>query len=139
MEKRIKVEQERFQLVAAQTAKLTNKFISASCIDAYLRHWKGIIQGPQTSCYSGGNFSVDIQLPANYPLVPPLIRFNTRIWHPNIDSTNGDIRLDILKSAWQPSMTLCMILTMLHSLMALPNPYYPQDMEAAKMFKLDYA
>ena len=47
--------------------------------------------------YEGGYFVVDIQIPTKYPYEPPKMRFDTKVWHPNVSSQNGAICLDILK------------------------------------------
>jgi ubiquitin-conjugating enzyme (huntingtin interacting protein 2) len=58
-----------------------------------LRHLKGTIQGPQGTCYEGGVFEVDIQIPKQYPFEPPKMKFLTKVWHPNISSQTGAICL----------------------------------------------
>ena len=49
-----------------------------------LFQWTAVLQGPAESPYAGGLFSMDIQVPSEYPLAPPLIKFTTPICHPNI-------------------------------------------------------
>jgi ubiquitin-protein ligase len=58
------------------------------------------VLGPSGTPYEGGTFLVDIVIPANYPFEPPKMRFDTRLWHPNVSSQNGAICLDILKTEW---------------------------------------
>ena len=41
--------------------------------DADLLHWKGHIKGPEGTPYEGGEFCIDINLPADYPFVPPKV------------------------------------------------------------------
>ena len=43
-----------------------------------------------------GQFKIRIDLPANYPFVPPKLQFQTKIYHANI-SAQGFICIDILK------------------------------------------
>lgn len=47
----------------------------------------------------GGNFKLELFLPDDYPMVPPKIRFLTKIFHPNVDKL-GRICLDVLKSTY---------------------------------------
>jgi ubiquitin-conjugating enzyme (huntingtin interacting protein 2) len=47
---------------------------------------KGSFHGPPGTPYEGGTFEVDIQIPNEYPFKPPVMKFLTRIWHPNISS-----------------------------------------------------
>lgn len=69
-----------------------------------------------------------------YPVHPPLCRFITAIWHPNI-STKGTICLDVLKDNWSPSMFSGTILSALKVLLLNPEPSSPQNTEAALMMK----
>lgn len=74
--------------------------MSAELVGDSFTHWKGRIRGPDGTPYAGGTFVVDIQIPANYPFEPPKMRFDTKVWHPNVSSQNGAICLDILKKEW---------------------------------------
>ena len=42
--------------------------------ESNLLHWKGTIKGPDGTPYEGGTFIVDINLPGDYPFVPPKVR-----------------------------------------------------------------
>lgn len=74
--------------------------VSADLVDDSFSHWKGRLIGPSGTPYAGGTFIVDIQIPQNYPFEPPKMRFDTKVWHPNVSSQNGAICLDILKKEW---------------------------------------
>ena len=52
--------------------------------------------GPSDSPYSGGVFFVTITFAPDYPFKPPKVQFQTKVYHPNINS-QGSICLDILK------------------------------------------
>jgi len=74
--------------------------------EANLMHWRGTLNGPVGTPYEGGIFSIDIRLPPDYPFVPPKMKYETKIWHPNISSETGAICLDILKNEWSPALTV---------------------------------
>lgn len=67
-----------------------------------------------------------------YPFSPPLCRFMTNIWHPNI-SVNGTICVDTLKEEWSPSTKIISIIGILNGLLINPNPNSPLNREAADM------
>ena len=82
-----------------------------------LFNWNAAIQGPDNTPYAGGIFLVRIQLPMDYPFKPPRMKFETKVYHPNINS-NGGICLDTLKeTAWSPALNIS---TTLLSLISLP-------------------
>ena len=83
--------------------------------------WQATIIGPTETPYEGGMFNLKILFPPDYPFKPPKITFETRIYHPNINSTGG-ICLDILKDQWSPALTISKVLLSLSSLLTDPNP-----------------
>jgi len=65
------------------------------------------------------------------------MKFDTKIWHPNISSVTGAICLDILKNEWTPALTIRTALISLQALLCAPEPDDPQDAEVARMYKTD--
>ena len=111
--------------------------VTASLVNDDLTHWKGSIKGPEDTPYQGGVFRVDITLPEDYPFAPPKMRFDTKIWHPNVSSANGAICLDILKDNWSPALTIRTALLSLQALLSAPEPDDPQDAVVAGEYKTD--
>ncbi|KAM0429628.1 hypothetical protein ACHAPT_006233 [Fusarium lateritium] len=112
--------------------------VNASLVsDASLTHLKGTFPAPPDTPYAGGTYQVDIQIPDQYPFKSPIIRFDTKIWHPNISSQTGAICLDTLGSNWSPVQTIKTALLSLRMLLEFPNPKDPQDAEVANMMLKD--
>jgi ubiquitin-conjugating enzyme E2 D/E len=97
-----------------------------------------VIFGPDDSPFSGGVFKLTIQFPVDYPFRPPHVQFQTRIFHPNINSA-GMICLDILKKEWSPALTISKVLLSITSLLTDPNPDDPFVPEIAHLYKADRA
>ena len=57
--------------------------------------WFGMILGPEGTPYQNGVFILSIEF-NDYPASPPVIKFETDIYHPNV-YTDGRICLSILK------------------------------------------
>ncbi|KAI0381234.1 ubiquitin-conjugating enzyme/RWD-like protein [Hypomontagnella monticulosa] len=102
-----------------------------------LTHLKAEIPGPPGTPYEGGQFIVDVKIPSEYPFRPPIMKFDTKVWHPNISSQTGAICLDTLSSAWSPVLTIKSTLLSLQGLFESPEPKDPQDAEVAKMMLTD--
>lgn len=93
--------------------------------DTYAHCLAGIA-GPPASPYEGGLFYVHVLVPDSHPMRPPVIRFLTRILHPNI-SFHGDIGLDCIRHNWSLALTLDKLLLSIQSL--LTDPYTKVCME----------
>lgn len=67
-------------------SKISN--ISAQPADSTsdLTHLKANISGPPGTPYEGGSYIVDVKIPSEYPFRPPVMKFDTKVWHPNISS-----------------------------------------------------
>ncbi|QPG73245.1 hypothetical protein FOA43_000553 [Brettanomyces nanus] len=102
-----------------------------------LQHLKGTFEGPPGTPYEGGLFEVDIKITDEYPFKPPIMKFDTKVYHPNISSQTGAICLDILKDAWTPILTIKSSLISLQSLLQDPVPTDPQDAQVAKVYLED--
>lgn len=108
--------------------------VHAVLVGDQINRWRGEILGPEGTPYEGGTFVVDIELPEDYPFAPPKMRFNTKVWHPNVSSANGAICLDILKDNWSPALTIRTALLSLQALLSAPEPDDPQDAVVAKQY-----
>ena len=117
--------------------KEKNSNVQVKLVNNDIRHWKGRIKGPIDTCYQGGIFDVDIIIPDDYPFKPPKMKFDTKIWHPNISSVTGAICLDILKNEWTPALTIRTALISLQALKCEPVPNDPQDAVVAKQYMSD--
>jgi len=106
--------------------------ISAGPIGDELFHWKATMMGSEDSPYKGGVFFLDIRFPDDYPFKPPKVKFDTPIFHPNIDR-KGNISLDVLNCQWSPALTVARILLSISSLLEDPNPDDPLSVEVAKL------
>lgn len=98
-----------------------------------LLKWKGTIDGSDTSVYAGMQYSLVMTFPSNYPMSPPLVKFETPIFHPNIDMS-GNICLDILKDKWSATYTVSTLMLSLQCLLETPNNESPLNNQAAQLW-----
>lgn len=96
--------------------------------------WQATILGPDDSPFAGGVFFLKIDFPGDYPFKPPKVTFETKIYHPNVNS-NGSICLDILKDQWSPALTVSKVLLSICSLLTDPNPDDPLVPEIGREYK----
>lgn len=116
-------------------AHLKDSTLTAEPVEGDLTHWKATLKGPDDTPYAGGTFEVDIKIPADYPFSPPKMKFDTKIWHPNVSSQTGAICLDVLGKEWSPALTIRTALLSIQALMSAPEPDDPQDAVVAGMYK----
>lgn len=95
--------------------------IDALPIDGNLFNWTGTIFGPEGTPYSGGKFELNIQFPKNYPLKPPVIKFATKVYHPNVDSWSGHVSLSVLGDEWTPALTIGKLVLSIQAFLGSPD------------------
>ena len=95
-----------------------------------------LIFGDVGTRYESGIFTVRLKFSEDYPFAPPVVKFASEMFHPNINK-NGQIELDILeKDNWLPTYSLTSILTSIKSLLSEPFPSWPRpaNPEATDLF-----
>ncbi|KAK1933063.1 ubiquitin-conjugating enzyme family protein [Babesia divergens] len=116
--------------------KLQNELpenICASPIEGDIFNWQAAVLGPSDTEWDGGIFTLSLKFPHDYPHKPPVVRFTTRVFHPNVYQ-DGSICLDILDKEWSPVFDVCGILTSIQSLLTDPNNKSPANKEAAILY-----
>lgn len=98
---------------------------------------------PDEGYWIGGKFNFYIEVPEEYNMVPPKVKCQTRLWHPNINE-DGDICLSLLRQnsidglGWAPTRTLKDVVWGLNSLFTdLLNFDDPLNNEAAEHYQKD--
>lgn len=108
--------------------------ISAVPDENNARYFHVLVAGPEGSPFEGGIFKLELFLPEEYPMMPPKVRFITKIYHPNIDKL-GRICLDILKDNWSPALQIRTVLLSIQALLSAPNPDDPLANDVAEQWK----
>jgi len=110
-------------------------------IDEDIFKWNIDMIAPKESIYAGGTFKLLLTLPANYPFKPPVLSFQTKIYHPNVTNDDkGSMCLGILRSdQWKPSCKILAVLEMAKALLIEPNPDDAVEASIAEQFKNDKA
>ncbi|KAL8835526.1 MAG: hypothetical protein Q9205_006985 [Flavoplaca limonia] len=121
------------EIADIQSDQLSNIKASPAGNGDDITHLKGSFKGPPGTPYEGGTFQIDVRLASDYPFKPPIMKFDTKIWHPNVSSQTGAICLDTLSTGWSPVLTVKSALLSLQSLLSTPEPKDPQDAEVAGM------
>ncbi|KAJ6126549.1 ubiquitin-conjugating enzyme E2 15 [Penicillium sp. IBT 18751x] len=96
---------------------------------------------------TGGFFRARLTFPIEYPHMPPKMKFESPLFHPNI-YPNGDVCISILhppeedkygyESAaerWSPVQTPETILLSVISMLSSPNDESPANVEAARLWR----
>mmetsp|Transcript_3234 Transcript_3234/g.5684 ORF Transcript_3234/g.5684 Transcript_3234/m.5684 type:complete len:158 (+) Transcript_3234:283-756(+) len=107
--------------------------VSAFPEEDNLNRWTGTISGTDNTVFEGLKYKLSLTFPSDYPFSAPTVRFETPIFHPNVDQ-NGTICLDILKDKWSATYTVKTILLSLQTLLNDPNNDSPLNSQAAAMW-----
>ena len=99
---------------------------------------KADILGPENTPYENRSFELKLVIPSEFPTCPPRGFFLTKIYHPNVDVSNGAICVNTLKKDWTPETTLSHVLSIIRCLLIVPFPESSLNDEAGKLFMDSY-
>jgi len=128
-----KVSTGRLQKELTNLLKDPHPFIDIYVNNDDVTFWKMIFQGPESTPYHGGYWLVYAEFPADYPTVPPKIRFVTPIKHCNINNY-GRVCHSILDRNYTSSINMSLILQCIYGLLLNPDVTDPLDTNLAMLF-----
>ena len=97
--------------------------------------WDAVICGPFDTPFDGGKFKLTIQFSEDHPYKPTVIKFVSKMFHPNIFESDGRVNLDILSlQNWNPALTVSSLLISIQSLLDDPNPHESANRTAGDLF-----
>jgi hypothetical protein len=80
----------RLRRVAKELADIQadtdSKILCEPADSSELSHLRASFTGPPDTPYEGGTYIVDVKIPHEYPFRPPVMFFQTKLWHPNVSS-----------------------------------------------------
>jgi ubiquitin-conjugating enzyme (huntingtin interacting protein 2) len=78
----------RIEREIRQCVKDEDASVKVEPINDNLCHLKGSFLGPEETCYEGGEFVIDIQIPDKYPFEPPKMKviLNLTVFNQDISS-----------------------------------------------------
>jgi len=107
--------------------------VSGAPSDDNIMVWNALILGPQDTPFEDGTFKLNLVFTEEYPNRPPLVKFLSDMFHPNVYA-DGSICIDILQNRWSPTYDVSSILTSIQSLLDEPNPNSPANNCAALLY-----
>ena len=79
--------------------------VKCEFIDGNISKWKVAFKGPSCSAYEDGIFEIRVELHDDYPEKRPWLYFITKMFHPNVQQSDGKISITLLYN-WISTMTI---------------------------------
>ena len=86
--------------------------------------------------YENMPIELQINIPKNYPYSAPQAYFISKIYHPNVNLSDGRVCIESI-SNWKSEYNILTILSSIYILLYNPNPESPLNREAANLYKKD--
>mmetsp|Transcript_26181 Transcript_26181/g.57460 ORF Transcript_26181/g.57460 Transcript_26181/m.57460 type:complete len:168 (-) Transcript_26181:43-546(-) len=144
------------ELLRRQLAELNKNPIDLVSVgltdDSNVYDWEVMIMGPDGTIYEGGFFKARLTFPPDFPNLPPTMKFESEMWHPNVYEDGrvcisilhapGEDALNAQESAeerWRPILGVEQILISVISMLSDPNDESPANIDAAVQWRNDRA
>jgi len=135
------------KLLANQLRSILNDPVEGYTVEladeSNLYEWKVYMEGPKETCYEGGVFQLSLSFPKDYPMYPPVLKFISDFWHPNVFA-DGKVCMSILhppgedvmsgelpEERWLPTQSVNTIILSLFSVLNDPNCASPANVDAS--------
>jgi len=78
--------------------------------DITLSNWNASIFGPSNTTLAERIYTLNIQVPEDYPKSPPKIRFVTKIAMENVDPKTGEVNPKLFRDQWKMNSSMALML-----------------------------
>uniref|UniRef100_A0A2K5EGZ1 Ubiquitin-conjugating enzyme E2 U n=1 Tax=Aotus nancymaae TaxID=37293 RepID=A0A2K5EGZ1_AOTNA len=111
------------------------KGITGRPVSEDMMEWEAEIEGLQNSVCQDLVFLLTIHFTSEYNYIPPVVKFITIPFHPNVDPHTGQPCITFLDdlTTWNTNYTLSSILLALQVMLSNPVPENPVNLEAARI------
>jgi ubiquitin-protein ligase len=131
--------------------RLTKKpmeFVTFEMNETNIYEWKFVLSNPHSTYYKGGKYEGIVTFPKDYPLKPPIVKFTSKLFHPNVYH-DGKLCISILHEGtdetgyehdcerWSPILNVQTIFMSIISLLDDPNDESAANLDAAKLWRDD--
>jgi ubiquitin-conjugating enzyme E2 S len=96
------------------------------------------VEGPDETPYVDRYYLLRFTFSADFPSTPPTAHFLTKVYHPNIEPTNGAVCVNTLKRDWKADHTLRHCLAVIRCLLLQPFPDSALNEDAGRLFMESY-
>jgi len=142
------------KLLQNQLKKIHSEPVEGFTVDlkseSNIFEWRVFVEGPKETPYEGGVFQMLMQFPADYPMMPPTLRFVSEFWHPNVHS-DGRVCISILhppghdemsgelpEERWLPTQTVTTVVLSVMSMLSDPNFSSPANVDASVEWRKNF-
>ena len=98
--------------------------------------WKVVFKGLEETAYEDGIFTLEFIFPSNYPKQGPEAKFITKMFHPNVRTSDQHVCINLLNS-WDNNRTIEDVLLGIFDIMMNPVTNGAYDNEARDLLGKD--
>lgn len=98
------------------------------------KQWKLLLSGPQNSIYQNGLFKILITFPDGYPFKAPNVKFETKIYHPNVKFDTGELCNLLYEKDWTPVKKISNIIDIIVNILCNPDTENPVEPEISILY-----